>query len=936
MSPREIFAFGPFRLEVAEHRLREGDRLIALKPKVFETLVLLVRNSGHLLTKADLMKALWPDAIVDETNLNKNVWLIRRALGGSGDSSEYIETVPRIGYRFTATVRRIDTETDAPSNPAATETAPMIASPLASSVALAAEPVSRPVEALEPSEPGSRRPRRRTAVAVAAAVLVAAAVAVIAWWRSGGAPSAAASRPTISVLGFRNLSNRPDLDWIATALSEMVHTELASGSSYRLMPVETAERLRRELALERPGSLSSESLARLRRAAAVDEVVGGSYVSSGASSTEIRIDVLVQDARTGETVASATETGETSRLLDLVSSVGARLRLALREPERLPSDGSVRDTLPRDATALRLYAEGLRKLRDSDALAARDLLVEAAAAEPGFPLAHAALGRAYSTLGYEEKARLELQQALETSRGLPQKERLEIESAYRAANKEWDKAIALCQELERLSPDDLENGLRFAALALNATRRQEAIAVLQRLHRLPPPTGTDPRIDLLESRALDATDPKAALRAAERGLSESRARRERSLEANALLDRAVATQTLGRSEKAPVEEAMRIFAEVGDPGGEARAAHVLGNIQFDAGDVNGARASFQHAIDVSDRIGYVLEKAAAVASLSRVASLRGDNAEAERLIAEANSIWRAVPDYRQLPWGLNALGSIRLGQGRLTEAEALHREALEMCRDTGSYRHEGYSGLIAALAAEGRLAEASQVAEEAIKASREMGDPSWVAQHAAEVGTLAFERGRLADADRMLAESLAIRQQKEEYTVPESEILIAHLRLEERKWEDARRLAEKASGEFAAAGRKADQAGADAVEAEALLSSGRPDEARKIVEAAGRLLDEKTSPDARIPVLLARARVEGALGRWQEARSDVQAAEGLAEKIAWKNLVLETRLASAELDAASGAPAGSAPAARLATDARTLGFERIAGRAGRIAGIPAS
>ncbi|HYX20124.1 MAG TPA: transcriptional regulator, partial [Thermoanaerobaculia bacterium] len=115
MSPREIFEFGSYRLDEAEHRLREGDRVIALKPKVFETLVLLVRNAGHLLSKADLMKALWPDAIVDETNLNKNIWLIRKALGGSGDSAEYIETVPKIGYRFTASVRRVPEDAAPPA-----------------------------------------------------------------------------------------------------------------------------------------------------------------------------------------------------------------------------------------------------------------------------------------------------------------------------------------------------------------------------------------------------------------------------------------------------------------------------------------------------------------------------------------------------------------------------------------------------------------------------------------------------------------------------------------------------------------------------------------------------------------------------------------------------------------------------------------------------
>jgi eukaryotic-like serine/threonine-protein kinase len=930
LADREIYEFGAFQLDVAEHSLRENGKPVVLKPKVFETLALLVRNAGHLLSKQELMARLWPDAVVDETNLNKNVWLIRRALGESGDSSEYIETVPRIGYRFIGAVRRVDSGVAPP--------APV--TPVVPEGLLA--PAPAPPPAVAPIEgsvaPESRRPRPR-ALAIAG-ILGIATVAAIAMWRSAAnrqATATAGSRPTISVLGFRNVSNRADLDWMATALSEMVQAELAPGTSYRLMPVETAERLRRDLSLERPGSLSAESLARLRRAAAVDEVVGGSYVASGgtASDSSIRIDVLVQDARTGETVASVTETGETSRLLDLVSTIGVRLRSSLREPERPQPEGRGSDTLPRDETALRLYSEGLRKLRDSDALGARDLLLEAVATEPAFPLAHAALGRAYSMLGYEENARLELQQALETSRTLPRKDQLEIEAAYRAANKEWDKAISVYQELDRLSPDDLENGLRFAGTALNAARRQEALAEIQKLHRLPPPTGTDPRIDLLESRVLTGSDAKAALRAADRGLAESRARRERSVEANALLDRAVATHALGKAESANAEEAIRIFSKVGDLGGGARAAHVLGDIQFDAGDVNGARASYQRAIELSNRIGYVLEKAAAVASLSRIASFQGDSAEAERLIMEANSIWRAVPDRRQLPWGLNALGSIRLGQGRMAEAEALHREALKMCRDAGdrgSYLHDGYSGLLSALAAQGRLEEASQLGEEALRASRDLADSSWIAQHATEVGSLDFERGRLVDSERMFSEALAIRQKIGEYTVPDSELLIARLRLEEGKVEEARQLARKASGELAAAGRRADQAGAEALETESLVLLVRRDEAEKSARAARSLLDEKASDDARVPVLLASGRAESALGRTQAARTDLDEATHIARRVGWKSLVLEARLAAAEVATAARFTSAPAESASLAADARALGFERIARRADRLAG----
>ncbi|HEX4439174.1 MAG TPA: winged helix-turn-helix domain-containing protein, partial [Thermoanaerobaculia bacterium] len=906
----------------------------ALKPKVFETLVLLVRNAGHLLTKQELMSRLWPDAVVDETNLNRNVWLIRRALGGSGDSSEYIETVPRIGYRFVDDVRRIDADAAAVATPAAaTAAVPQAPAPADATSPLEASDGGAVTRS---SEETAASPRRRAPLLWIAAAAAVALVVIALVLRSRGAAGAPTpgSRPTISVLGFRNLSNHPDLDWIATALSEMVESELAPASRYRLMPVETAERLRRDLVLERPGSLSAESLARLRRAAAVDRIVGGSYASTGGSGSDslLRIDVLVQDARSGETVASVTETGEASHLFDLVASLGSRLRLALREPDRTPPPGRAWETLPKDATALRLYSEGLSKLRGSETLAARDLLLDAVAAEPDFPLSHAALGRAYATLGYEEKARLELQQALARSRGLRRQEQLEIESAYRAANKEWDAAVSLCRELIHLAPEDLENGLRCAGIALNAPRRDDAAAFLEAMRRLPPPTGDDPRIDLLDSRLLVGPDPKAALRAAERGIAESRARGERAVEANALLDRAVAVQTLGRSEKEPVQQAMRIFHEIGDAGGEARAAHILGNIRFDESDADGARASFQHAVDVSDRIGYVQEKAAAVASLSRVASLRGDTAEAERLIVEASSIWRAIPDRRQLPWGLNALGSIRLGRGDLSGAETLHREALKMCRDNGDrggYLHEGYSGLLAALAAQGRLGEASELGAEALRASRQIDDPSWISQHAAELGSLAFERARLADAEAMLSESLALRQKRGEYTVPESEVLIARLRLEEGKSDEALRLAQKAAGEFAAAGRKADQAGADAIAAEALLAAGRRDEAKKSADAARTLLDETASPDARVPVLLAGARVESALGRREAARGDVDAAAKLAQKIGWKGLILETRLAAAELEAAGRSTVNASSS--LAADARAMGFERIATRADRLA-----
>src|ERR1700746_1097627 len=100
----ELYEFGPFRLEPAEHKLMRGNEVVVLTPKAFDTLVLLVRNSGHLLEKDELIRAVWPDSFVEEGNLTNNISLLRKALG---DDPPYIETVPKRGYRFIGAVRRL-------------------------------------------------------------------------------------------------------------------------------------------------------------------------------------------------------------------------------------------------------------------------------------------------------------------------------------------------------------------------------------------------------------------------------------------------------------------------------------------------------------------------------------------------------------------------------------------------------------------------------------------------------------------------------------------------------------------------------------------------------------------------------------------------------------------------------------------------------------
>ena len=107
------FAFGPFVLNITERQLLRSGEEIPLTPKAFETLSFLVTNHGHMVSKKDLLQMVWPDSIVEENNLSQNISLLRKLLGTAGE--EFIATVPKYGYRFTARVAEVSAQTASPN-----------------------------------------------------------------------------------------------------------------------------------------------------------------------------------------------------------------------------------------------------------------------------------------------------------------------------------------------------------------------------------------------------------------------------------------------------------------------------------------------------------------------------------------------------------------------------------------------------------------------------------------------------------------------------------------------------------------------------------------------------------------------------------------------------------------------------------------------------
>ena len=376
------------------------------------------------------------------------------------------------------------------------------------------------------------------------------------------------ARPSVAVVGFRNLSGMQGKVWLSTAFSEMLSTELAAGKGLRVLPPDRVARAKRELTINDNENLSPEALEGIRKNLNADFIVAGSYTVVGkGENSGIRLDVRVQNTRTGETVVWKSIVGKEKYLFSFVSEAGRELRTSLGLTELPPEQANTIKTLfPSNPKAAEIYSEGLEKLRSSNFLEARNLLQRALALEPGHPLIHSALAAALSNLGYEVLARREGESAVSLASTLPLEQRLSVEGQYRQSTKEWDKAIDVYRTLFNYVPDRLEYGLQLANTQTSAGKGADALITLDALRKRPV-FQDDGRVDLAEASAkLALGDFKASDEASQRAIKKGNAAGARMLVAEALSVKASADRYSRLSEAAisASEQAEHIYEQVGD------------------------------------------------------------------------------------------------------------------------------------------------------------------------------------------------------------------------------------------------------------------------------------------------------------------------------------------------------------------------------------
>ena len=241
----QIYEFGDFRLETAEQLLLRRGQPISLTPKAFDTLLVLVQSSGHLVEKDELMKRVWADAFVEEANLARNVWALRKTLEDDNGEHRYIETVPKRGYRFIAPVRevasadtgvliqrrvraRIVSEEEETSEEPQVRTKPTI--PPGSVVE-----TRGPMTALSLSTPRNRKRRNAALGLLAIAILIVAVAIPTVVIRNARSGSTSKTIESVAVLPFNNLSNDPELDYLSEGITENLINRLSQVSRLKII-----------------------------------------------------------------------------------------------------------------------------------------------------------------------------------------------------------------------------------------------------------------------------------------------------------------------------------------------------------------------------------------------------------------------------------------------------------------------------------------------------------------------------------------------------------------------------------------------------------------------------------------------------------------------------------------------------------------------------
>jgi|SRR5579863_406551 len=471
---KRLYEFGAFRLDASERVLARQGKRIPLAPKTFDTLLILVQSGGRVLSKDQLMKTLWPNSFVEENNLTQNISALRRALGEGPAEQEYIETVPKLGYRFVSEVREIGGDPSAGLRTGESEvvvsrrTRTRIVMREEREEEVSDEPVLPGQEAseglghtnpqairtidLERNLPFALPARWRPgsvfiAVALGSLLVASLSLAIYRFWGPPNPPVPSSGTPTLAVLPLRNLKPDAETDFLSMALTDAIINRLGYVGEITVEPLSSVAKYRNT-------DLDARQIARELN---VQSVLAGSYLKEG-DDIRITTEFISLDKNASPRRENVQlKYDKLFRVQDWVAvsvihSMG--LQLQPEEAERLNRG------VPTNPAAYEYYLRGTDQGFKSDWGSAVKLLEKSVALEPGNAMAWNELATSYvaygeiqgGASGYIDKGWQAYHRAIDldpTNRFI-----VDLMALHLLEHNKAEQAIPLLQESLRNNPTD--------------------------------------------------------------------------------------------------------------------------------------------------------------------------------------------------------------------------------------------------------------------------------------------------------------------------------------------------------------------------------------------------------------------------------------------------------------------------------------------------
>jgi DNA-binding winged helix-turn-helix (wHTH) protein/TolB-like protein len=474
--PRHSYEFGPYQVDIPGQRLLREGQPVAIAPKALDLLLILLRDRGRVVSKAQLMRELWGDTVVEDANLTQQVFTLRRILGAAPHGSTYIDTVPRRGYRFSGEVQEIRQ----------------------------AEP-----NAGESVSPGTQRDGAVRAhrdslygVRIAGFVLLtglAAAVAA-AWWSR--APRVTSEPLTLAVLPFTTLEGRlPEtgpgtgIDFasaLGIGIPDAIVTRLSSVRSFRVRPTSAVSGY----------DVPAVDIQGAGRTLHVDYVLTGTIRTD---SERVRVNVQLVRTSDGTPIWGGRYDRGRAELLAIEDAVAEEIAEALRVELTAAERERLYRRYTESGVAYERYLMGrarLRSVTEADAMSAIAEFEAARNIDPGYALAYAGIATAAAQLRvrfgsgeasaiWDERARRAAGQALELDPDLAEAH-VALAAVHRFQEYDWDTVVRESQRAVDLNPSLDTPHLYLAAAYFHLGLLEAAEREVRRARELNPENRLEP------------------------------------------------------------------------------------------------------------------------------------------------------------------------------------------------------------------------------------------------------------------------------------------------------------------------------------------------------------------------------------------------------------------------------------------------------------